>query len=148
MNESLNAILNPGEGSKGCNCRYCTGHHLAGRIALFNGCPGINLSAFDGESDFLLLFIDTQDLNFDFLAYFQYFTGMIDTAPGELADMYQSVSASQIDECAEVGKIADHAVTNFAWFQLIEKLFASLLAPFLCCQPFGENQTVSCSINL
>ncbi len=88
MNESFNAILNAGERSKWCNFRNRAGHHLTRSIALFNSRPGVNFGAFDGESDFLLLFIDTQYLNLDFLAYLQHLTRMIYTAPGELTDMY------------------------------------------------------------
>src|SRR5215469_10260836 len=135
MNESFNAILNARKGPEWCNFRNGTGHHLAGSIALFNRRPGINLGTFDRERDFLLLFIDGENLDLDFLADLEYFTGMIDTAPGELADMHQSVGSSQVNESAKVGKISDHATTDFAWFQLIEQLLSSLLAPFLGSQP-------------
>ena len=60
---------------------------------------------------------------------------MIDTAPGELADVDQPVCASQVNKGAKVGKIAHHATADFAWFQLIEQFFAPPLSPFLCGKP-------------
>ena len=132
MNESFNAILNAGKGPKWCDFRNRPGHYLTGSVALFDSGPGINFGAFDRKSDFLFLLIDTEYLNFDFLADLEYFTGMIDTAPGELADVNQSICASQVNKGTEVGKVAHHASADFPWFQLIEQFFTSSLSPFLC----------------
>src|SRR5438046_7672217 len=136
MNKSFNAILNASKSPKWCDFRNRTGHHLTRSIALFYHGPRINFGAFDRESNFLFLFIDAKHLNFDFLTDLEYFTRMIDTAPGELADVYQSVCASQVNESAKVGKVTHHAMADFAWFQLIEKLFTPPLPPFLSGQTF------------
>src|SRR5260370_28453980 len=113
MNKSFNTILNAGEGPKWCNFRNSTSHNLARNIALFNSGPGINFGTFDRESNFLFLFIDTENLDFYFLANLEYFTWMIDTTPGELADVYQPVGTSQVNKGAKVGKVTHHTMANF-----------------------------------
>ena len=148
VNKSLNAILNAGEGPERGNLGDGACDDLTGDVALLHGSPGIDFGAFDGQGDFFLLFIDTQDLDFNFLADFEYFAGMIDAAPGELADMNQSVCASQVNKCAKVGEVTDHTMAHFAWFQLIEQFFTAPLPPFLSGEPLGEDQAVSRAINL
>src|SRR6266700_7671371 len=135
MDKPLNAILNTGEGPK--RRYFCdrTCDYLTGCVALLYSCPGIDLGAFDRQGDFLLLLIDAKNLDFLLLADLEHFTGVIDTAPGELADMYQSVCSSQVNKGAKVGKVTHHAMANFSWFQLIEKLFTPPLPPFLRGQP-------------
>src|SRR5690348_17598762 len=46
------------------------------------------------------------------LANFQDLAGMVDPAPGELADMHQAVGAAQVDKRAEVGKVAHRPLAN------------------------------------
>src|SRR5690348_18240738 len=76
------------------------------------------------------------------LANFQDLAGMVDPAPGELADMHQAIGAAQVDKRAEVGKVAHRSLANLADLQLIEQLLTSPRAPFLDGQPLGEDQAV------
>src|SRR5215469_8178276 len=120
MDESLDAILDT---SKGPEWRYFCNHlgdHLARRIALFYCCPGINLSAFDRQRNFLLLFINAKHLDFDLLADLEHFARMVDAAPGELADMHQSVCASQVNKGPKIREVTDDTTTYFTWFQLVK----------------------------
>src|SRR5438876_12379647 len=114
MDKFFNVIFNTGEGSKRCYfCdRICD--YLIGCVVLLYSCPGIDLGAFDRQGDFLLLLIDAKNLDFHLLADLEHFTGVIDTAPGELADMYQSVCSSQVNKGAKVGEVADHTAADFA----------------------------------
>src|ERR1700687_1094453 len=91
MDQAFNAILNACKRTKGGNLRDDTCDHLPGYIALFHCRPGINLGAFDGERNFLLLFIDAKYLHLDLLADMQNFTGMVHTTPSKLANMNQAV---------------------------------------------------------
>src|SRR5215472_14034884 len=105
MNETLDAILNTGKGSKGRNLGDGPGDNPARGIALFHRCPRVNFSALDGQGDFLFVFIDAEDLDFHLLADLEHLTGMIDTAPGQLTEMHQSLRTSQVDKSAKVGEI-------------------------------------------
>src|SRR5438132_6531734 len=134
MDQSLNAILDASKSPKGCDFCDHPCDHLARSIALFNRGPGINLGSLNGERDFLLIFVYAEHLHFNMLTDVQDFAGMIDAAPGELADMHQSVRASQVNKSPKIGEVADHPMANFARFQLIEQLFTTALAPFLAGQ--------------
>ena len=115
---------------------------------MFYGCPRVNFSALDGQGDFLLFFIHAEDLNFHLLADLEDLAGMIDAAPGQLADVHQAVCASQVDKGAKVGEIADHATAYLTGFQLIEEFLAPALSPFLLGQALRKNQAVTRAINL
>ena len=62
---------------------------------------------------------------------------MVDATPGELANMNQTVSASQVNKGAEVGEVTDDAFTYLAWFKLVEQFFATALSPFLDSEALG-----------
>ena len=85
-------------------------HRLPDLVALLHRRPGIDLGALDREGDLLLLLIHREHLHLDLLADLEHLAGMVDAAPGELADMHQAVGAAQIDERAEVGQVADRAL--------------------------------------
>src|SRR5215469_3208041 len=140
MNEALDAILNTSESAKGRDLGDGPGDDLARCVALFDGCPRVNLSALDGQGDFLFVFIDAEDLDFHLLADLEHLTGMIDAAPGQLTDVHQAVCASQVDKGAKVSEVADDATAYLARFQLIEEFLAPPLSPFLLGQALRENQ--------
>ena len=73
---------------------------------------------------------------------------MVDTTPGQLADMHQSVRASQVHKGPEVGEIADDATSYFPWLQLVKELLATALSPLLDGQALGEDQAVARAIDL
>ena len=148
MDEPLNAILDAGKSPKGGNLGDDAGDDLTRGIALLYRCPGIHLGPLDGEGDLLLFFIDAEHLHFDMLTDMQDFTGMIDATPGQLADMHQSICASQVDKGAKIGKVADDAMADFARLQLVEQLFTATLAPFLDGQPLGKDQAIACPVDL
>src|SRR6266566_1779773 len=96
MDQSFDAILDASKGPEGCDLRNHACDDLTRRIPLLDGCPGVHFRTLDRECDFLFLFVDAEDLDFDLLPDMEHFTGMIDAAPGELADMNQSDGAGAI----------------------------------------------------
>ena len=52
---------------------------------------------------------------------------MLDAAPGQLADMHQTVDATDIDEGAEVHDLTYHALVDLANFQRGQQLLCGLL---------------------
>src|SRR5579875_875766 len=62
--------------------------------------------------------------------------------------MHQAVRTAQINEGSEVGKIADHALTDLAGLEFIEQFLAAALSPFLDGQSLRENQPVARPVNL
>src|SRR5438034_8292077 len=148
MDQSFDTILDASKGTEGCDLRNDACDDLTRCITLFDGCPGVNFRTLDRECDFLFLFVDTEDLYFDLLTDMEHFTGMVDAAPGELANMNQSVRASQIDKGTKVREVTDDALAYFAWFEFIEQFFAAALAPFLDSEALGEDQAIARPIDL
>src|SRR3989442_12340987 len=62
--------------------------------------------------------------------------------------MHQSVCTPQVHKSSEIGQVADHAATYFAWLQLIEQFFTPALSPLLHRQSLRKNQAVACPVNL
>src|SRR5579871_2678579 len=104
MNQSLDAVFDARERAERSYLGDRAGDHLAGCVTAGDGRPRIDLRPLDGKRDLLLFFIDTQHLDFNFLADLEHLAGVVDAAPGELADVNQSVSAAQVNERAEVGE--------------------------------------------
>src|SRR5437879_7301194 len=148
MNKSLNAILDTGKRTKGCYLGNHSCDDLTWCVALLHCCPGINFCTLDRKRDFFLVFVNTEDLHFNILADVQDFTGMVDTAPCELADMDQPVGTTQVDKGTKVGKVTHHSLANFAGFQLIEQFFATALTPFLDRQTLRKDQAVTRPVDL
>ena len=143
MDEPLNAILDAGKSPKGGNLGDDAGDNLARGVALLHRGPGIHLGPLDGESNLLLFFIDAEHLHFDLLTDVQDFTGMIDTTPGQLADMHQSIRASQVHKGPKIGKVTDDPMTDFAGLQFVEQFFPATLPPMsLLVRAFPRSRPV------
>ena len=99
--------------------------HLGG-IAVVESRPGVGLASPDAEGDFLFHAVEGEDINVDFGAGLQDFTGARDPAPGKLGDVGEAVGAAQVDERAEAGQVADASLAHLADLQLVEELLAAL----------------------
>src|SRR5262249_22445698 len=102
----------------------------------------------DGEGDLLLLLIHREHLHLDLLADTQYLAGVVDAAPGELADMDEAIGTAQVHKRAEVGEVGDDTLPHLANLQLVQQLFAPLGTPFLYGQALGEDEAVAVAIDL
>src|SRR5215469_14697440 len=112
MDQTLYSVLDPGKGAKWCDLSDGSSDQLADLIALLHGGPWIDLGTLDGESDLLLLFVHRQNLDLDLLTDLENFARVVDSAPGELTDVDQSIGSTQIHEGAKVGEVADHTFAN------------------------------------
>ena len=65
----------------------------------------------------LLLAVDVDDLDLDFLPHFEHLVGMLDAIPGKLGEVDEAVGAVDVDEGAEIGQAGDAAGVDLAFFQ-------------------------------
>ena len=103
---------------------------LASREAFFDLVPRIVLGLLEAEGDALLLLVDVEHDDVEFLADLEQFARMSEAAPGHVGDVEQAIHAIEIDERAEVGDVLDravHAVADVHAFQELLALFAALL---------------------
>ena len=77
--------------------------------ALLDLVPRILLGLLEAEGDALLLLVDIEDLDFEFLADLEQLAGVAEAAPGHIGDMEEAVHAIEVDECAEIGEVLDGA---------------------------------------
>ena len=91
--------------------------HVIPRIA------GLLLEA---EGDALLLLVDADDDDFEFLTDRKHLGRMRDPAPGDIGDVQQAVHAAEVDERAEVGDVLDHALAQVVDLHFAQQLAARL----------------------
>src|SRR5688572_5845018 len=109
--------------------------------------PGIALQGTDGQADALLLAVDTDDFDFDFLANFQHFVRVLDTFPGKFGEMYEPVGAIDVDECAEIGDGGDTPRIRCALFQLVDHAFLDRLARLGIGCALGKDQAAAGAVD-
>ncbi len=122
--------------------------HLPDMVHLFHARPGIFLQALQAQSDALALGIETEDVHLHLVADVQHLARVIDAVPRQLADMDQTVGATQIDECAKVAQPADHTLTGLALFQLVEQQFLARVAVATLGVTLAEHQTAALAVDL
>src|SRR5918995_6828245 len=86
--------------------------------------PGVRLQLLHAEADALALPVDVENLDFDFLADRHHFGGMRHAAIRHVGDVEQAIHATQIDECAEVGDVLDHALPHLTHGKLLHQVLA------------------------
>ena len=94
----------------------------ADRIAMLGVQPGVGGELLEAERNALLVFVELQHLDLNLVADVDQVAGMGETSPGHVGDVQQAVEAAQIDECAVLGEVLDHAGQHGAFFQMLERL--------------------------
>ena len=80
---------------------------LARRETLFDLVPRILLRLLQAEGDALLLLVDVEHDDFEFLTDLEHFARVTEAAPGHVGDVEQAVHAVEVDERAEIGEVLD-----------------------------------------
>ena len=79
--------------------------------------PGIGSKLLHPERDALLLGIEFEHDDFNFLAHLDDLGGMVDAPPRHIAYMENPVDATQIDEGAVAGDVFHRSFENDAFFE-------------------------------
>ena len=101
------------------------------------GGPGAFQQIAVRQADLAGLRIDLLDPHLDRLALLEHVAGMLDAAPGQLADVQQAVDAAEIDEGAEIHELPHHAVADLARLERVEHLLPGLLRVRVPRRPGG-----------
>src|SRR5690606_6239108 len=62
---------------------------------------GVRLQALERQANATAFVVQAKDVHFDFLPNLQQLARVLDAVPGQLADVDQTVSSAEIDECAK-----------------------------------------------
>src|SRR5438445_10317539 len=104
-------------------------HRIADVVLLLYTGPGILLDLLEAQRDLLVLAIDTDDANVDFLAHAQHLGWMLDLTPRQLRQVDQPISTTEIHEGAEVGQRRYTPMADLASPQLGQQPILLLCSP-------------------
>ena len=122
VHQALDALLQLDEGPVAHHVDHGTLDPAADRVLLVAPVPGAGLLLLQAEGDLLLLAVDVQNHDLDFLVDRDHFGRVPDAAPAHVRDVQQAVDPAQIDKRAELGDVLDHALANLAFFQFLQQL--------------------------
>ena len=91
-----------------------------GRIAARDVLPRVRAQLLQTQGDTLTFAIEFQNTHIDLFAHLDHFGRMLDALPGHVGNVQKSIDAAQIDECAVVGEIFDHALDGCALLKIVE----------------------------
>src|SRR5664279_1513606 len=96
----------------------------AHRILLGDVLPRVALQLLEAERDALALPIDVENLDLELLTDVHQLGRMRDAPPRHVGDVEESIHAAQVDECAEVRDVLDHALPHLILLELLHQLLA------------------------
>jgi hypothetical protein len=86
--------------------------------------PWIFAQLLEAQGNTVALAIVLQNLDIDLVANVDDFRWVLDTLPGHVGDVQQTIDATQIDECAVIGEVLDDTLDLLAFLQGLEQRFA------------------------
>ena len=85
--------------------------------------PWIIAHLLDTQRNAVLLLVKLQDLGFDFIAHSQHFGWVLHATPCQVGDVQQAIDTAQVNECAVVGDVLDHALDDRAFLEVFHDRF-------------------------
>ena len=105
VNKPLNPFLNFDKGTVRKKFSDLPGNFSSNWEAGFNISPWVVSHLLETKRDALLVTINIEDLNLDFLAYAKHFRWVRNAPPTHIGDMEKSIHTLKVDESAEVRDI-------------------------------------------
>src|SRR6201982_1044272 len=130
MDEPFNALFDFDEGAIRHQVCYFAVHLGSDREPFLDFVPRITLGLLQAEGDTLLLLVDIQHHDIDFLADLKQLTWVSKPSPGHVGDVQKTIHPVQIDEGAEIGEILYCALYRVADLYRFQEP-ASFLGTFL-----------------
>src|SRR5690348_5867580 len=118
MNEPFDPWLEFHEGSEVHHSRHEATYSFTGPVLARNRFPGMRLKLLHTERNATLFGIDLDDLRFDLLADRQHVSGLVHAAPGDFADVQQTVHTTNVYERTIVRETTILATNDVAFLHL------------------------------
>ena len=148
MHQALEAFVELDESTVGDQIDDLALHAAVDREAFVEVLPRRVFELLETERDLFFFAIDLEDHHFDFLSMLQHFAGVVDPAPRHIGDVQQSVDATEVDECTEVGNIRDGTGDLLAFVDLAQD-GVSCFGTFLLLQlATADDDVASFFVNL
>src|SRR5699024_2114436 len=99
------------------------------------------------QADPFLFRVNTDDLDFDFLADLQQVFRMGHMCPGQFGQVNQTFCATDVDKCTEIHQTDHSSGTHFAYFKPVNQRLFTGLAAFAVGGTFRQDQTVTAAVD-
>ena len=100
VDQAFDAGLDLDEGAEVHEARDRAGDALADLVPVGSGIPRLGLKLLEAKRNLLGFGIDLENADLEFLADGEHVFGLVDAAPGDVADVEQAIDAAEIDEGA------------------------------------------------
>ena len=131
MHEPLDSFLELHKRAVGKNIDGPAGDLRTDGVFGLDAGPGTFGLLLEAERNALLLFVDLENLDLDFLVDRHDFRRMVDAPPTHIRDMEETINTAQIDKSAKVGDVLDDTLANLVDLDLFEKLALLLFSLIL-----------------
>ena len=88
--------------------------------------PWMRLELLQAEGDALLLVVEVEDNNIEFLVELYNLVRVVDTSPREVGDMNQAVNTTEVDEYAVRSDVLDSTFEHLSFFEFGDDFFLLL----------------------
>src|SRR5271157_3650278 len=101
----------------------------------------------DRETDALLLVVNADDLDFDFLTDFEHLGGVLDAVPGYFGKVHEAIRPVDIDKGTEIGQAGYPPGADLAFVQFLNHALLDRLACLAGSSPFREDQAAAFAVH-
>ena len=120
----------------------------ADRILRHHAVPRIAFELLHAERYALGFLVDPDDLHLHGVADVDDLVGVVDALVAHVSDMQQAVDAAEIDECAVIGDVLDHAVDDLAFGEVLDQPRALFGAGFFQHSAARDDNVAAAAVHL
>jgi len=148
MQQTLDATAQPHERAEVRHACDDSLNQLVGLVKFVDVAPGIGLNALQAQAHALALLVDPKHLDVDDLPDLQHFTRVCDREPGELRNVHQAISPTQVHERAKLRQAAHCTLSDLTHLDVVQQLLAVLALPATPCRALGHDQAAALAVHL
>src|SRR5690606_11648383 len=148
VNQTFNAFLQFGKAAVVSQVGNARLHAAAFRVTVGDFNPRIGAQLLETTANTIANAIELQNLHQDLVAHFHDFARMLDTLPGHVGNVQQTVDTAQIHERTVVGEVLDDTFDFHSLLQFFQQRFA--LCTVFCFQngTTGNDNVVALGVEL
>jgi len=131
VHQAFDALFELHEGAVGHDVHHFAVVLATHGVASLDTFPRGGLALLEAQRDALAVEVDPQHLDLDLLIEFDHLRGVVDTPPGHVGDVQQTIDATEVHEYAEVGDVLDLTGAGLPLFDVFQQGLLLLLPLFL-----------------
>ena len=148
VNKSLDAVFQLDERAIVGNGYHLSAHNRTDGVFVVGLGPWVGTNLFVAQGDTHCVRVELEDFDLELLAHLEDFRRMVDAAIGHIGDVKQTVDAAQVHKCTVIGDVLDAARHDRALGELLDGVFALVLALFLQQYATRQNDVATLLVEL